>query len=482
MKTSDFMKIFLIINLILFNLNCPDSTYINIGNFIIDSKNVDIYCEDDCSDCWGQNSQGEIIAHYPKDNNNYLWIYKKCDSILTNSGTAFLVECSECSDNRYAFDDHVINKKEGKFYPDAISYISLKAADYTSFWLRVSLRKQLFDDFFALISYNGADVSFSNSVKVDKIKIDTGLNKLSIYSLSGILEGRADFSVIGVKGNEEVCLYGDCGRRDKIIDAKFEAQVYRERIIDKCNMFYESTFDTSKWENEFNRVLKQSVVTVGKTFKKKIYNTWDLDTNHFLDRFQGTEILDPDLGDGFIDEFTAIIVQEGQIEKCPSNIESANFLIDERIRFHWIMIENPIPDGDGLVRKIKLNTVLGLIEDDTVHIGSYIDTNHHVKILIKYVDEIQNVVTIGLTSDPSKGVQNIYKTLDSVTIYMNDAALGFTLKSCSICRKSSTFFTNVHEFLHQERVAPEYGLKHVGNPYDSTAEKDNIMYPYSTIT
>lgn len=438
-----------------------------LGNYIV-------RCDDECVSCTAFTLIGtEMIDVLPKSSTAYsncLHLPKSTDiSDSSDTVTNLLAEFIEdtISDSVYGFDSW--RKKDGSSYSKKVSYVSLKAGGSTRFKVRINTGQGAFDSFILKIEDIFLHLSFDSlSEFVTTCQLYPGVNPVTVYSHSDFSEGEAGFSVIASSRNGEICLAGDC----ETSEDSLVCVVYKEIIYNDYNLYHGSNFSPTEeqWQNGFDTIINQAVIKMGTLFKnEEVEPIWDLNSNGLLDRFADAEFLDPTIGDRFFDEFDAVILQVGQEGKCVLNNDCASFIINEKIRMHWIMVEDPIPDTDGKVRTLKLHNITYLQNGDTARIGSFISSANHEKITIQLVNDFDSTIFI------EPGLPDIYLTRDSVTVYNDDKLNGETINSCSLSKASLGYDTHVHEFLHQKRVGP---LWHVGDQYDTTKESDNIMYPY----
>lgn len=362
------------------------------------------------------------------------------------------------------------------------NYLSIASGCSTSFKVDISLSDVVFERYMLKITEN-FNLSFNSSSLIDTFEVTTGTSIVPIYSLSSPHEGIADMQLIGVsKGGFQTVLAGEMynDETDSLEEDVLKVVEYNE-IEYPNKVYHQSGFgiSSSTWKNEFNDVLRQGTAKIDSPeFIGINTSDWDLNNSGYFDIFVGAK-LDSTLPDGFYDEFEAVIVNADEFYDCGDNISSSHFIIDAVVRLHSIIIEDPVPDADGLVRKFKLNTLYEVFITDTVSIGSFVDTSNHKKVIITGKNYDSSYIFVGLVEDTSQGLPDEYSMENYSTIYIEGIISGETRESCSFCMQNMSIYTYIHEFLHQQIVGDFYHTGFFGFP---DREKDNIMYPTSERT
>lgn len=317
------------------------------------------------------------------------------------------------------------------------------------------------------------DLSFNKTTSVLRYKLLSDTTKLKIYSRGNPTPAaspiKLEIRAIDDPSNP-VCIGGECfGSEDGLQVVIYEPKVYNDYHV-YHHPGYAPTND--EFKNQFNSVLKQAVVEMGNQLRTSQNSSiWDCNGNGKFDLFPGYAF-GAAIGNGCMDEFSAMIDNVEEMDRCNGTEFGASFLIEYPIRQNWALISDPIPDGDGTVRFLELEKVEDIgIMDASISIGPFNSPLNHFNIIVLNVID-SNTVMVALRSDSITGLPDIFRAIDQITLYRDGAINGVTKMSCSCSKSDLSWSTHIHEFLHQISSGR---LAHVT---DST-ERDNLMYPSS---
>lgn len=438
--------------------------------------NWTIECDNKCESCTAYAKDGDV---YFVDKDDKEEVYEMCEDLPTSrprpadttnhdtepTGKVLIGENSDRSAGHDSWRDHN--------YSDKRNYISLAIDSSTCFI--VELADGIMEAYDSIVisipSIAWNTLSFSKTSFENRKLLTSYSNWVTVFSKNIPTNMPISLKIEGIDDpTQPVCLAGDCyGSEDKL-----QVIIYEPKVYDQYRLYHHPDYTPTndQFKKAFNDVLKQAVVEMGdqERFEQDRTN-WDCNNNELLDFFPGYEF-GQNIGNGCHDEFSEMIEDVGEMERCNGDDSGASFLIEHPIRQNWVLIRDPIPDGDGLVRFLELERVEDIgIMDTSISIGPFNRNDNHFDLIIINVDDENKTVMVGLRSDTITGIPNIFRAEDTITLYRNNAINGITKMSCSCSRSNLTWDTHIHEFLHQISSGR---LSHVADPN----ETDNVMYPY----
>lgn len=438
----------------------------------------DVECNVACSRCsvYIGNFEYDVL-----DASNYKQVYEYCDGLTKytppQNNQVDTTKHDPIPTGKVSFDSSSLMKYGYDSWKTCtgvskINYLSM--AEGCSTYFRIKIDGNLSTAYNRLVAVipQAFNVSFSKGTMKDTLDLTANNNEVKIFALSGAIKKTPiDIYVYGIEDPAKpVCLAGDCYSAED----RLRVIIYEKRVFNDYLLYHHQGFSQTndQWKVAFNNVLNQTVLEMGNQVREALSDDWDLNKNGKLDIFPGYSLYDS-ISPTLYDEMLPMLIEKDQINdgKCydiVSNNVGASFVINTPIQQNWYLSEDPVPDPDGTVRRIKLGRYQDLPLMDTVRIGPFYSTANHFRITILALDTNAGKLEllIGLTDSLKQGIPDIFSVNDEVTVYNTATTQGVTIDNCSCSRSGIGWDTPIHEFLHQNIVGP---LEHV-------TKTDNLMH------
>lgn len=348
-----------------------------------------------CDWCEAYNFLGDYLYTVRKEQRPYHWKIAQCIDSKFGPGAS---KCGENEESRgllqfhppcpekykFGFDSwhhmscsgvNIVCNDSTKYLFDGqnTNYMSLKSYDSATITIGVGINPGVYDSIVA--KSTSSNLTFKNKPghfpsKVSQISLNPKTqNLVTVYSG---YSGEAEIEILAI-GRDTAFLAGQrvAGTRREAVDDRLVIKIYNEKVPTKYNIYTigRSIFNKDVWADGINLILNQAVIRINSHNVNVIdipNDKWDVNKNNLIDDFVSYDDVPLDLIElsNILDQ-----IKSDYRDVCWDNREPSSIIFKNRIRDHWLVVE----DADSGRSLLVLNSVEGITIGQTIKIGPWMD-------------------------------------------------------------------------------------------------------------